>query len=122
MPALQVFSRRTDFQVRHTIRPQQAGRREAISAALARLVTPSAVMPMLHNHTISIVGEEAHGTCAMKSRVAPNYASGFVGYYHDKLHRFESGWLFTERRWFLYAPVFRGNRIGPDGLPVAPSR
>jgi hypothetical protein len=96
--------------------------REAISAALARLVTPSAVMPMLHNHTISIVGEEAHGTCAMESRVAPNYASGFVGYYHDKLHRFESGWLFTERRWFLYAPVFEDSGLGLDGLPIAPSR
>lgn len=92
--------------------------REAISDALAPLVTPVAVMPVLHNHTIAIAGDEAWGTCAMESRAAPNYEGGFVGYYHDRMRRFEGVWLFTERRWFLYSPVFEHSGLTIDGEPV----
>jgi len=92
--------------------------REAISAALARLVTPVAVMPMLHNETIRIVGDEAQGTCTMESRVAPNFDGGFVGYYHDRLRRIDGKWLFTERRWFVYSPAFEDSGLTIDGEPV----
>ena len=92
--------------------------RQAIWDALARLVTPVAVMPMLHNHTVTIKGDEAYGTCSMESRVAPNYDGGFVGYYHDSLRRFAEGWLFTERRWFLYSPEFEDSGLDIDGKPI----
>lgn len=92
--------------------------REEISAAVGALVTPAAVMPMLHNQTITIAGDEAWGTATMELRVAPNYEGGFVGYYHDRFRRFESGWLFTERRWFLYSPVFEDSGLTIDGEPT----
>jgi len=91
--------------------------RAAISAALSQLVTPVAVIPLLHNHTVTVRGDEAWGTCAMESRVAPNYEAGFAGYYHDRARRLEEGWRFTERRWFLYSPVFEDSGLDLDGLP-----
>jgi hypothetical protein len=96
---------------------QRLSSRAAISAALSGLFKPVAVMPMIHNEIINVDGDQAWGTCAMESRVAPNYDGGFVGYYHDRARRFDDGWLFTERRWFLYSPVFEDSFLGPDGAP-----
>jgi hypothetical protein len=73
---------------------------------------------MIHNQTITVAGDEAWGSCTMESRAAPNYDDGFVGYYHDRLRRVEGSWLFTERRWFLYSPVFEDSGLSIDGEPV----
>ncbi len=91
--------------------------RAAIAAALARHMSPLAVIPLLHNHTVTVKGDEAWGTCAMETRVAPAYPGGFAGYYHDWARKLEEGWRFTERRWFLYSPVFEDSGLDLDGEP-----
>lgn len=94
--------------------------REVIHGFLTPTMKPVYVIPMIHNHIIRVEGDEATGTCAMESRVAPNSEQGFAGYYHDRARRTGDGWLFTERRWFAYHPVFEDSGLDCYGAPVNP--
>lgn len=91
--------------------------RKAIRAFLETNMFPGMVFPLIHNDTIEIKGNVATGTCAMESRTKGTIAektSPFLGYYHDSAERRGDGrWLFTERRWFFYDPVFENS-----GLPL----
>jgi hypothetical protein len=88
--------------------------REAIHAFLAKSMVPGMVFPMITNEIITIDGDTAYGTCAMRSE-AP--ANSFSGYYHDKAVVYEGRWLFTQRRWFFYTPNFERSGLALDGGP-----
>jgi len=90
--------------------------REAIRDFLAATMVPGIVFPMIHNDIVSVDGNEAYGTCAMESR-SPDGKGGFSGYYHDKARREGDRWLFSERRWFFYVPMFERSGLGLDGAP-----
>jgi hypothetical protein len=96
--------------------------RALIDGFLTPTMKPVYVIPMIHNHIIRIEGDVAYGTCAMESRVAPNSEVGFAGYYHDRCRRTADGWLFTERSWFAYHPVFEDSGLDYYGAPVTPGR
>jgi hypothetical protein len=75
------------------------------------------VFPLIHNDIIEIRGNEAVGTCAMETRAAPgpNFSNGLAGYYHDRARNIGGQWLFTERLWYLYTPVFERSGLHFDG-------
>jgi hypothetical protein len=92
----------------------------AIREFLSRSMTSAGmVFPMIHNHIIEVRGDEAVGTCAMESRATPGgpYPNGFAGYYHDRARRVNGRWLFTERCWYLYNPVFERSGLNMVGMP-----
>ncbi len=74
--------------------------REAIRASLSRMGAGQ-VAPLIHNEIIEIDGDEAHGSCAMDMRFAPNHPNGFLGYYTDRLRKENGAWMFTERAFVL---------------------
>jgi ketosteroid isomerase-like protein len=88
--------------------------REAIHAFLAKSMVPGMVFPTITNEVITVEGDTAYGTCAMCS-AAPN--NTFSGYYHDRAVLYEGRWLFTERRFFFYTPVFERSGLALDGTP-----
>ncbi|WP_157215408.1 nuclear transport factor 2 family protein [Flavisphingomonas formosensis] len=90
--------------------------REEIRTFLQATMVPGMVFPMIHNDIVTVDGDEAHGSCAMESR-SPDGKGGFSGYYHDKARRYDGRWLFSERRWFFYVPVFERSGLGLDGKP-----
>lgn len=81
--------------------------REAIAGFLiANGMKPAHVVPLIHNDIIVIEGDQAHGTCAMENPGTTDAPRGFTGYYLEKMRRENGRWLFTERRYFFYTPVF----------------
>ena len=90
---------------------------DEIHAMLIDTVKPQGVFPMIHNDIIIVEGDEAWGTCTMESARSPGAEVGFSGYYHDRIRRLDGRWLFTERRWFHYLPMFHDSGLGPDSAP-----
>lgn len=91
--------------------------RAAIRDMLGRTMTPRMVFPFIHNDIIAVDGDEAVGTCSMDTNIAPGYAAGLIGYYHDRARRVAGVWRFSLRRWFLYHPTYEESGLGPDSLP-----
>lgn len=70
-----------------------------------------AAMPMIHNHLISISGDEASAICSIELRVGVNGVSTIAsGYYLDRLRREEGRWKFVERdvTFFHWVPMAEG--------------
>lgn len=82
--------------------------RAALGALMmaADMRRPCTAVPLIHNDIIEIDGDRATGTCVMQTPVGPNQPDGFTGYYHDVMRREQNGWLFAERRFYLYQPFF----------------
>jgi hypothetical protein len=91
--------------------------REAIRALLASRAAPGQLFPMIHNEIITVDGDHAFGSCAMQSLSPLPGQPGFSGYYHDRFEVREGRWLFTERRFFFYIPVFERSGLDLDGQP-----
>jgi hypothetical protein len=89
---------------------------DEIRAFLRATMGPAMVFPLLHNEIVVVQGNNAYGTCAMESRSADGKIA-FAGYYHDKARLHEGQWRFSERRWFLYVPVFERSGLDLDGKP-----
>jgi hypothetical protein len=90
---------------------------EEIRGFLKQSVFPGVVFPMIHNDIIRVNGDEAVGSCAMESRTAQPNLPLFAGYYHDRARLIGGRWLFTERRFFRYAPQFERSGLDFEGNP-----
>lgn len=67
---------------------------------------PAARVPIIANEIVEINGNEAKGTCLMFTPFSPTRANGIGGYYHERFACEAGRWRFTERRYYLYWPVF----------------
>jgi SnoaL-like protein len=68
-------------------------------------------LPMIHNHLISINGDEADGICSVEIRLAAKGTSIIAsGYYKDRYRREHGRWKFTERdcSFFHWVPLQQG--------------
>jgi hypothetical protein len=68
-------------------------------------------MPMIHNHLISVYGDEATGICSIEVRTAANGVSMIgSGYYRDRFRRENGRWKFAEREatFFHFVPQQQG--------------
>ena len=84
--------------------------------------TPTVVVPLVHNHVIIIDGDKAHGTCAMEHPGSTKNPNGYSGYYLETFRRENNRWLFSERRYLLYSPVYELPSDGsytPNGEPAS---
>jgi hypothetical protein len=102
---------------------QMDGKRRAfrgqdeIRTFLRGSMVPGMVFPMIHNEIVVVTGDEAVGSCAMQS-ISPIAGNpGFSGYYHDRAVKTDGRWLFSERRYFFYAPQFERSGLGLTGEP-----
>jgi hypothetical protein len=74
-------------------------------------------LPLIHNHTIEVKGDEAFGTSVMEAHGPKMTPDRWSGYYHDRLRRVDGKWLFVERRWFRSWPSFERSGLDIDGTP-----
>ena len=68
-------------------------------------------LPMIHNHLISIQGDEATGICSVEIRLAADGTSIVAsGYYKDRFRREGGRWKFVERDagFFHWVPLQQG--------------
>jgi ketosteroid isomerase-like protein len=105
------FERDGVFELLVDDRRKQLRGHDAIRAHLRATMRPQLVFPMIHNDIIRVEGGQAAGTCVMQTPIAAGESgrqlTSLLGYYHDLARRQPDGrWLFAERRWFLYSPVF----------------
>jgi hypothetical protein len=107
VPAMMIlFTEDCDFEMGPPDGRVKLKGREAVHAALSKSVTkPGAIIAMIHNQTIEIVGDNATGACVMHNPMAPAAAGPFVGYYKDEFRREGGKWLFSARRFWTYSPI-----------------
>ena len=68
-------------------------------------------LPCIHNHLISLAGDEATGTCSIEVRIAQKGQSMIgSGYYEDRFRRENGSWKFVERHcsFFHFVPIQQG--------------
>lgn len=78
---------------------------DAIRAYMLNL-KPLRVIPLIHNQIIDIQGDQATGTCVMRTPHAPTLPDGFIGRYQDDMRCIDGVWRFSARRFYLFAPYF----------------
>jgi SnoaL-like domain len=74
-------------------------------------------LPMIHNHIISVHGDEATGICSVEIRATAKGTSILAsGYYLDRYRRDGRRWKFVERdvSFFHWVPLQHGWAKGPD--------
>jgi ketosteroid isomerase-like protein len=68
-------------------------------------------VPCIHNHLITLAGDEATGTCSIEVRITRNNRSMIgSGYYEDRFRREHGRWKFVERNctFFHFVPLLEG--------------
>jgi len=68
-------------------------------------------LPCIHNHLITLAGDEATGTCSIEARITRNNQSMIgSGYYEDRFRRENGRWKFVERHctFFHFVPLQQG--------------
>ena len=68
-------------------------------------------LPCIHNHLITLAGDEATGTCSIEVRITRNNQSMIgSGYYEDRFRRENGRWKFVERycTFFHFVPLQQG--------------
>lgn len=68
-------------------------------------------LPCIHNHLITVTGDEATGTCSIEVRITRNGQSMIgSGYYEDRFRRENGRWKFVERNctFFHFVPLQQG--------------
>jgi len=68
-------------------------------------------LPCIHNHLITLAGDEATGTCSLEVRITRNNQSMIgSGYYEDRFRRENGRWKFVERHctFFHFVPLQQG--------------
>jgi ketosteroid isomerase-like protein len=68
-------------------------------------------LPCIHNHLITLAGDEATGTCSIEVRITRNNQSMIgSGYYEDRFRRENGRWKFVERHctFFHFVPLQQG--------------
>jgi hypothetical protein len=69
-------------------------------------IRPLQAIPFIHNHIITVNGDQAIGTCAIEGRftIKEDSLTG-AGYYEDKYRRVNGSWRFAARKLFLHHMV-----------------
>ncbi|HEV8718356.1 MAG TPA: nuclear transport factor 2 family protein [Candidatus Binatia bacterium] len=73
-------------------------------------------LPCIHNHLITITGDEATGTCSIEVRITRSQQSMIgSGYYEDRFRRENGRWKFAERHctFFHFVPLQQGWAAAP---------
>ncbi len=68
-------------------------------------------LPCIHNHLITLAGDEATGTCSIEVRITTKHQSMIgSGYYEDRFRRENERWKFAERHctFFHFVPLLQG--------------
>lgn len=68
-------------------------------------------LPCIHNHLITLAGDEATGTCSIEVRITRGNKSMIgSGYYEDRFRRENGKWKFVERdcSFFHFVPIQEG--------------
>ena len=68
-------------------------------------------LPCIHNHLITLAGDEASGTCSIEVRITTKQQSMIgSGYYEDRFRRENGHWKFAERHctFFHFVPLLQG--------------
>ncbi|MEW6298068.1 MAG: nuclear transport factor 2 family protein [Thermodesulfobacteriota bacterium] len=68
-------------------------------------------LPCIHNHLITVAGDEATGTCSIEVRITRNGQSMIgSGYYEDRFRRENGRWKFVARdcTFFHFVPLRQG--------------
>jgi len=68
-------------------------------------------LPCIHNHLITLAGDEATGTCSIEVRITMKQQSMIgSGYYDDRFRRENGRWKFVERQctFFHFVPLQQG--------------
>lgn len=68
-------------------------------------------LPCIHNHLITLAGDEATGTCSIEVRITRGEKSMIgSGYYEDRFRRENGQWKFVERdcTFFHFVPIQQG--------------
>ncbi|MGE0823365.1 MAG: nuclear transport factor 2 family protein [Candidatus Binatia bacterium] len=74
-------------------------------------ITRNTALPCIHNHLITLTGDEATGTCSIEVRITRNNQSMIgSGYYEDRFRRENGRWKFVERNctFFHFVPIQQG--------------
>jgi len=72
---------------------------------------PGRTIPMVHNITLSLCGDEGTGLCSIETRLKSNGQSLIAsGYYSDRYRRVNGRWMFAGREYigFHIAPIQKG--------------
>jgi hypothetical protein len=78
--------------------------RARLAAYLSQAISkPGSAIPFLYNHIVAVQGDRAEGSCAIKPHIRVGEME-MLGYYVEKLVRKDEGWLFDDRRLYLYQP------------------
>lgn len=73
-------------------------------------------LPMIHNHLIQVLGDEASGICSVEIRLSGAGESLIAsGYYNDRFRRECGRWMFVERdcTFFHFCTLRQGWANGP---------
>lgn len=84
--------------------------REALQKFYGNIKRNIAV-PCIHNHLITLAGDEATGTCSIEVRITSKGRSMIgSGYYEDRFRRENGRWKFVERdcTFFHFVPLQQG--------------
>lgn len=65
---------------------------------VVRPESSGAATPMIHNHLISVNGDQARAVCSIELRIAAGGGIFASGYYEDTLRKESGSWKFVERR------------------------
>ena len=76
--------------------------RAAILETYTEALSDAVFQPFVHNHVVSVRGDEAEGTCYLdlrQTREGRSYIGS--GYYEDRYRRIEGAWKFQSRKLVL---------------------
>lgn len=91
-------------------RQEIRGRRD-LDLHFGRMRTPGTTMPMIHNHLISVHGDEATAIASIELRITQDGQSMIAsGFYQDRLRRENGRWRFAKRdvTFFHWVPLQEG--------------
>ena len=90
--------------------PTRVQGREALDKFYTNIKRNTA-LPCIHNHLITIDGDQATGTCSIEVRITlKNQSMIGSGYYEDRFRRENGRWKFAERHctFFHFVPLQQG--------------
>jgi ketosteroid isomerase-like protein len=90
--------------------PTEVRGREALNKFYGA-IKRNVALPCIHNHLLTLAGDEASGTCSIEVRITRNGQSLIgSGYYDDRFRRENGRWKFVVREctFFHFVPLQQG--------------